>query len=293
MKFAFFNLWPGRLHLSAESLSELLDGRLSSTRRSQVEAHLERCAECRQELASLQYTVELLQRVPTITPPRSFTLAAAPVPMEERREVRIPSWAFGAAAAAFTLVFAVVVSADLGGILAGEEVAPGPTAESAAETPEAPAEQGVAALPLEESVGQQETASDLARPAAPTIPPVPEALQQAAAPPQQEDIGDEVESAIAAADTLAPAETPSEELSTPVPKLAPPPAAEELAATPEAEEQGGTNVLWHVLEGAAGALPSPWSAWLSGGHAGRGVYALPDGTFSPTPASEEWVKRAQ
>lgn len=58
----------------AELLSPYLDGRVTAAEKALVQEHLERCEDCAQELDSLRFTINLLQRLPTVEVPRSFTL---------------------------------------------------------------------------------------------------------------------------------------------------------------------------------------------------------------------------
>lgn len=112
-------------HASLETLSEYLDGRLSATDTQEVKRHLELCTRCSEELSSLELTVGLLRKAPAVAPRRTFTLqeplALAPVPLG----VRAPAWAYGAAASVAIVLFALVLSADLSGTLAGEGSTPG------------------------------------------------------------------------------------------------------------------------------------------------------------------------
>jgi predicted anti-sigma-YlaC factor YlaD len=56
-------------------LSPYIDGQIGSSERDRVESHLEECQVCRRELESLRATVNLLNRVAVVSPPRSFALA--------------------------------------------------------------------------------------------------------------------------------------------------------------------------------------------------------------------------
>ena len=56
-------------------LSPYIDGQIGSSERDRVESHLEECQVCRRELESLRSTVNLLNRVVVVSPPRSFALA--------------------------------------------------------------------------------------------------------------------------------------------------------------------------------------------------------------------------
>jgi len=65
-------------------LSEYMDNRLSDNERAVVERHLEECAACSKELESLRMTVGLLDQLPSVSVPRSFTLREADV-LEQRK----------------------------------------------------------------------------------------------------------------------------------------------------------------------------------------------------------------
>ena len=56
-------------------LSPYIDEQLSPSERERIEVHIEGCAACRRQLESLRATVDLLHRVPMVSPPRSFTIA--------------------------------------------------------------------------------------------------------------------------------------------------------------------------------------------------------------------------
>ena len=58
----------------AELLSPYLDGQVTAAEKALVQEHLGRCEGCAQELDSLRFTIGLLQRLPTVEVPRSFTL---------------------------------------------------------------------------------------------------------------------------------------------------------------------------------------------------------------------------
>ena len=109
-----------RGHISPETLSEYIDGRLSSGERGKVERHLEGCSVCSAELESLRYTVSLLRRMPATSPRRVYTLTeATPLPSMPWR-MRVPVWAYGTAASVVIALFVLVLSADLSGSLAGD-----------------------------------------------------------------------------------------------------------------------------------------------------------------------------
>ena len=112
-------------HLSDELFSSYLDGQVTSREGEQVEEHLATCQRCQEALAGLRSTVELMHRVPAISVPRSFVLSevAQPAP----RRALVPAWAVGAVASMAAALFAVIISADLTGLLA-PEASPTPVA---------------------------------------------------------------------------------------------------------------------------------------------------------------------
>ena len=58
-----------------ELLSSYIDGELSVRERQFVDRHIESCQLCREELESLQKTINLVQHIPAIEPRRSFTVS--------------------------------------------------------------------------------------------------------------------------------------------------------------------------------------------------------------------------
>jgi hypothetical protein len=123
-------------------LSAYVDGVLSERTRRRLEAHLDSCQACRQELAELRATVEALGSLPMAEVPRSFTLAAAPV-AEVRPRPASRRLEFGLRLATATAAFALalVVIGDFAGLPGGgeeeEEEARATLAPAAAETPAA------------------------------------------------------------------------------------------------------------------------------------------------------------
>jgi anti-sigma factor RsiW len=103
-------------------LSAYVDGMLSERARRRLEAHLDSCQACRQELAELRATVEALGSLPMAEVPRSFTLAAAPV-AEVRPRPAARRLEFGLRLATATAAFALalVVIGDFAGLPGGGE----------------------------------------------------------------------------------------------------------------------------------------------------------------------------
>ena len=110
-------------HIKPETLSEFLDGRLTGSAAAIVERRVLECAECQEELDSLRSTVGILRSIEDPVARRSFVLDAPPrVRMERAPGHRspvslIPQWVYAGAAAMAALVLAVLVSADVTGLL--------------------------------------------------------------------------------------------------------------------------------------------------------------------------------
>ena len=122
-------------------LSAYVDDMLSERARRRLEAHLDSCEACRQELADLRVTVEALGSLPMAEAPRSFTLAAAPV-AEVRPRPAARRLEFGLRLATATAAFALalVVIGDFAGLSGGgdeEEEVRGGFFSAAQETPAA------------------------------------------------------------------------------------------------------------------------------------------------------------
>lgn len=97
----------------APNLSAYLDDALSAPERERVERHLAVCARCRQELATLRQTVELLRRIPPRRVPRSFVLPASAQAerMAYRRWVLVDSF-LRASAVAVTFMLVLLLSTE-------------------------------------------------------------------------------------------------------------------------------------------------------------------------------------
>ncbi len=140
-----------REHLVIETLSEYLSGRLPPGEVRHVEAHVETCTGCWDELDSLRNTVGLMRRVPMVAPRTTFTLSEAPVEASSQGRVSwLPGWSYGAAASVAVMVFALVLSADVAGLLADDVAAPAPASGTPAEDTAAFAPEAPAAAPVPE-----------------------------------------------------------------------------------------------------------------------------------------------
>ena len=120
-------------------LSVYVDDMLPERARRRLEAHLDSCQACRQELAELRSTVEALGSLPMAEVPRSFTLAAAPVAeVRPRPTARRLEFGRRLATATAAFVLALVVVGDFAGLPGDgeeeEEETPRMLAPAAAET---------------------------------------------------------------------------------------------------------------------------------------------------------------
>ena len=119
----------GHKHLSAETLTEYLDDRLSAGARERVQQVAAGCPDCSLELDALGQTRLLLRQLPEITPRRSFfispsnELVTAP---PATTWVRFPQWVYAGTASLAALVLTLMVVVDATGL-----VAPGRTTEQA------------------------------------------------------------------------------------------------------------------------------------------------------------------
>ncbi len=101
-------------------LSDYIDGVLPETERVALEAHLQGCDSCPDELESLQTTVQLLQRMPEVEAPRSFRIAPAavtvPTPPPERP---VFLWSMRVSTALAVVAFTVMVAGNVTGLFEG------------------------------------------------------------------------------------------------------------------------------------------------------------------------------
>ena len=123
-------------------LSAYVDNVLSARARRRLEAHLDSCQACRQELAELRVTVEALGSLPMAEVPRSFALAAAPVAeVRPRPTARRLEFGLRLATASAAFALALVVIGDFAGVPGGgeeeEEEMPAILAPAGVETPAA------------------------------------------------------------------------------------------------------------------------------------------------------------
>lgn len=108
-------------HISQDTLSEYLDGRLQGRPLEKVEQQLEQCHACRQELIDLQSVVAMMQQLPIVEPRRSFVMSAPPLDILSSARsrpsilLRAPSWVYAGAASFAALALVVTISLDASG----------------------------------------------------------------------------------------------------------------------------------------------------------------------------------
>ncbi len=113
-------------HPPGEDLQDLLDGRLVSARRAELEAHVADCAPCRETLATLSWARQAAARLPVQEPPPELLAKMARMlDREARRAPRVRSllrvaWVLGLGTAAALAIFFFVRRrpADLPGAVA-------------------------------------------------------------------------------------------------------------------------------------------------------------------------------
>ena len=232
-----------------------MDGRLSSGEREKVERHLEGCSRCSEELESLRYTVSLLRRMPVTSPRRTFTIAeVSPLPSTPWK-ARVPVWAYGAAASVVIALFALVLSADLSGSLAGEDSGPRVPDQQDAPIATAPL---FGPTPAPEEAGTAEVLPPTTTPA-PQPTPVPEMATIEAVPAPTP-----TPQAVALSVTAVPAPptaTPAAMADTPTVTAAPQATAVSVAATPSPQPTPVPEVA--AMEAAPMATPTPQAVAVS------------------------------
>ena len=125
----FFGL--GHKHLSAGTLNEYLDDRLSAGASDRVQQVVAGCPSCGLELEALRQTQMLLRQLPEIAPRRSFFISPSSEPVTAppaTPRVRLPQWAYAGTASLAALVLTLLVVVDATGL-----VAPGRTIEQASD----------------------------------------------------------------------------------------------------------------------------------------------------------------
>ena len=160
-----FNRGHGRF---LEMLSDYVDGVLPEAERIALEAHLQGCDSCAEELESLRATVQMLRRMPEVEAPRSFRIApvavTAPTPPPERP---VLLWAMRVSTALAVVAFTVMVAGNVTGLFGGGSGDGEQAADSQA-----------ASEPEPRDLMEESAATPTAIPAG-IMQPTPEAMMQA------------------------------------------------------------------------------------------------------------------
>jgi anti-sigma factor RsiW len=207
-------------HLGA-ALSAYIDGQLSDRERARAEEHLATCALCRNELASLRYTLALLRELPPAVPRRSFALPAQATSPLPRWMLLLSPARLRLATAVAGLVLMAVVVADLFSIF---PMAPAPATLQAKQAmpagargpaaPEGPAGPAGAPAPTAAPSGANDTSTTkgAAPLPAPASTPAPAATPSAAPAPalaRPEVAGTPTPAPVSGARSQAPAASPA------------------------------------------------------------------------------------
>jgi len=220
-------------------LSAYLDGVLPQRARRRLEAHLDSCQACHQELTELRSTVEALGSLPMAEVPRSFALAAAPV-AEVRPRPTAKRLEFGLRLATATAAFALtlVLIGDFAGLPGGgdREEMRGGLLSAAQETPAAmeaaPAAPDIKSIQPEEPLFRQYGPDGEV---SPTETPATVEVALADTPAAEERPAvDATPPAIAAAPAETPPATEAPPGETPAAEETPPPIGAAPVQTPAA-----------------------------------------------------------
>ena len=280
----------------SEQLSAYMDRQLAALARARVERHLAVCADCREELRSMQWTRQLLQQAPVARVPRSFVIREADVARARPATRRGPVLALRWASSVVALLLVLVFAGDLltSGLLMGARLASAPEpyrevveeqaveAESVAVTQEA-MPTAVAGEALQAVAAPSPTAEPAAKMAvqekkegdeapgtgtAPTTTPAPPGLAAPSATLPSEPTPTPAAEALAAQDStnLTRGAEPTAEAEQVTLAAAEPTAAEvameraTLGAEPTPAEAPGPGVLREREEGQ----PRRTVSWLNG-----------------------------
>ena len=97
-----------------DRLSSYIDGQLGGDEQARVEAHLNTCQSCRDDLRTLRWTRDLLQEVAPVPVPRSFVIREADVSRPKRAAFgRRPLASLQWATALVAIMFIAVVTGDV------------------------------------------------------------------------------------------------------------------------------------------------------------------------------------
>lgn len=212
-----FKRLKGSEHERAKQLlSAYIDGELSGEEATLVEKHLRHCSACTHDLESLHQTVNLVRKLPAVSPPRSFAISHLVLP--ERPWARGYVYLRGATALA-ALFLIVLLAGDFGFqyLLAPRMAAPAPRP-----------------MALEPTVGAEQAEAEVAV----ETPPPREALDQMKAQKVEETpLVATPEAEMFGAALPSPEPTPTPEVMAAAEPLLPSPTAEGTAYAVERPER--------------------------------------------------------
>ena len=216
-------------------LSAYLDGVLPQRARRRLEAHLDSCQACHQELTELRSTVEALGSLPMAEVPRSFALAAAPVAeVHPRPTARRLEFGLRLATATAAFALTLVLIGDFAGLPGGgdKEEMRGGFLSAAQETPAAM--EAAPAAPDIKNIQPEEPLSDLYGPSG-EVSPTETPAAATEAPPVETPAAEGMVAVDATPPAIAaaPAETPAAEETPPPIAAAPVETPAAVGATPD------------------------------------------------------------
>ena len=159
-----------------KSLSPYLDGELGERARDRVRRHLDECAACRDKLATIEMTVQLLREVPPLAVPRSFALPLSEQPIQSRyRRWNTAYSAMRTAALAVSFALVALLSGDAlissgllfprgGNVLQVQEVAPAMEMPVAEREASGHAEEAAMPVPDGRGAGPEDVAKEQSEP---------------------------------------------------------------------------------------------------------------------------------
>jgi anti-sigma factor RsiW len=105
-------VFPSEHEWAIQQLSAYLDGELSPSARTGVEAHLRECRTCVEELSTLRWTVNLTAQMPMLKAPRSFLITEA-IAQPRRTPLGLTYVYLRGATVAVAALLLVVLAGDL------------------------------------------------------------------------------------------------------------------------------------------------------------------------------------
>ncbi|MGI5835037.1 MAG: zf-HC2 domain-containing protein [Chloroflexota bacterium] len=302
MVFQFLRRKKGLSHEEArELLSSYADQELEAKQVAKLEAHLQECTSCRNELEAIRITQRLVHSLPSIGLPRSFTLEVAPRVAPMPRSFIYLRGATGLAAAAFVALLAIravlpMAGVPLGGGLQTEDTAVELFTAAADPQPKPAAAEAVGSAEMPTTADVQVQTRGAPQPAPTTVAAAPAAPMRAVAPTAVEEAVPAPTAAAEAASAPPPAEVtpaaaPAEDVSKAAPKAQAPeptaaPAGQAVPPAPPPETA--------VSDQANQADPSQYGLGAGeGGQQGEGTAGqaeIADATLAGLPAQHQPIE---